>query len=177
MTSRLATLAVFVVLLTVGVFLGSALSQRWQAPDATAGDVLPVRRVQGRVRVEVKNGGGVAGMARAATDALREGGFDVVYYGNASTFDRDSSVVLDRVGRVDLARAVADRLGIPRVLSEPDSNLYLDVTVVLGEDWAPPAASAEEASAELPWWDPRGWLRERGPAPTGPLADPSPHDG
>lgn len=177
MSSRVATLAIFVVLLTVGVFLGSALSQRWQAPDATAGDVLPVRRAQQRVRVEVRNGGGVAGMARAATDALRDGGFDVVYYGNASTFGRDSSVVLDRVGRIDLARAVADELGIPRVISEPDSNLYLDATVVLGEDWAPPAVSAPETRAELPWWDPRRWLGERGPAPSGPLADPSPDDG
>jgi hypothetical protein len=176
--SRVGALAVFVVVLAVGAFLGSALSQRWMPPDAAAGGVLPVRPFQGRVRVEVRNAGGRAGMARAATDQLREGGFDVVFYGNAASFDRDSSVVLDRVGRPDMARAVADALGIPRVLSQPDSNLYLDVTVELGEDWAPvPAAAEVEPAAELPWWDLRRWVGERGTTPSGPLVDPSPQDG
>jgi hypothetical protein len=165
-----------VVILTLGVFLGSAIAQRWELPAESEGGVLPVRREQGRVRVEVRNGGGQAGLARAATDVLRERGFDVVFFGNAASFDRDSSVVLDRVGRVDVARDVADALGIPRVLSQPDSNLYLDVTVVLGEDWTaperePPTESDEE---HLPWWHPRRWLtgREREPLPQGPIADP-----
>ncbi|HZG44358.1 MAG TPA: LytR C-terminal domain-containing protein, partial [Longimicrobium sp.] len=68
--------------------------------------------------------------------------------GNAPGFSPDSSVVLDRVGQVSHARAVADALGISRVESRPDANLYLDVTVVLGKDWAArnperPAAAAQ----------------------------------
>lgn len=179
MRSRLVGLAVFVVVLAVGALLGSAISQRWQPPDATAGGVLPVRQNQGRVRVEVLNGGGRAGMARAATDRLRDGGFDVVFYGNEGAFDRDSSVVLDRVGRPDMARAVADQLGIPRVLSQPDSNLYLDATVLLGEDWVEaPAASAEtESRSALPWWNPRRWIGEAGRVPSGPMVDPGPDEG
>jgi hypothetical protein len=180
---RLGGLALIVVILALGVFMGSALSQRWQVPEAEGG-VLPIRRPQSRVRVEVRNGAGQVGLARAATDVLRDHGFDVVFYGNADAFGRDSSVVLDRVGRVDLARDVADALGIPRVLSQPDSNLYLDATVVLGEDWsAPEPASPSERDAKTPpWWHPKRWVGARKPsgqepAPAGPVADPGQSDG
>jgi hypothetical protein len=98
-----------------------------------------------RVRVEVLNGGGRVGVARSATSLLRDRGFDVVYYGNAGSFDRDSSVVLDRVGQMAWAEAVAEALGIGNVRSEPNPNLYLDVSVVLGRDWMPPDTDRGEA--------------------------------
>jgi hypothetical protein len=112
-----------------------------------------------RVRVEILNGGGLDGVARAATARLRGVGFDVVHFGNAPAFDRDSSVVIDRVGRRDLARAVADALGIPNVLSQPDSNLYLEVSVLLGRDWSEgsPTATDPEPSGGA-WWDARTWI-------------------
>ena len=88
-----------------------------------------------RIRVEVLNGGGRAGMARLATEELRDRGFDVVYFGNGSPVE--ASVVLDRVGRPDLARDVARGLGVERVLSEADSSRFVDVTVHLGPDWGP----------------------------------------
>jgi len=112
-----------------------------------------------RVRVEILNAGGLDGVARAATAQLREVGFDVVHFGNAVAFDRDSSVVVDRVGRPDLARAVADGLGIRNVLSQPDSNLYVEVSVLLGRDWSaiPPPTSGEVSSGD-PWWDARRWI-------------------
>jgi hypothetical protein len=112
-----------------------------------------------RVRVEVLNAGGVSGLARAATERLRVVGFDVVHFGNARAFDSDSSVVIDRVGRPDLAEAVANALGIGNVLTEPDPNLFVDVTVLLGRTWSGPTGAG--ASGEPPTrapWDPRGWL-------------------
>jgi hypothetical protein len=114
-----------------------------------------------RVRVEVLNGGGRAGMARAATDELRDAGFDVVDMGNAASFDRDTSVVLDRIGRMDLARGVADALGIHSVEAQPDSGLYVEATVILGADWKPRderISSGLEGSA-VPWWDLRRFWR------------------
>jgi hypothetical protein len=88
-----------------------------------------------RVRIEVLNGAGQAGLAREATDRLRERGFDVVYFGNAREFGQDSSIVLDRVGREEAAQVVANALGITTVRSDPDSTLLLEVTVILGKDW------------------------------------------
>jgi len=160
MAGRIRAVVAFVVVLVAGAFLGSALSQRWQDRAVGAGAV-PGPRGGARVRVEVLNAGGASGMARKATERLRERGFDVVYFGNARTFGRDSSLVIDRVGDVRTARSVADALGIRRVRSLPDSNLYLDVSVLLGTDWTPaPARPEGEENAGRAWWDPRGWWRQ-----------------
>jgi hypothetical protein len=88
-----------------------------------------------RVRVEVLNAAGVPGIARDATRRLRDGGFDVVYFGNAPTFAIDSSLVVERAGGAEGARRVARALEIDRVESRPDTSLYLEVTVILGRDW------------------------------------------
>ncbi len=92
----------------------------------------------GRVRVEVLNAAGTPGLARAATRVLRERQFDVVYFGNASRFNRDSSMVIDRGSASKNAQRIAELLGIPRVRVQADTTLYLDVTVVLGRDWRVP---------------------------------------
>lgn len=110
-----------------------------------------------RVRVEVLNAGGVDRLARDATEYLRDFGFDVVDFRNARDVGADSSLVLDRVGREETARAVAEALGINNVRSQPDSNLYVDVSVMLGSEWhrpGPPEAEQEQPA----WWDPRGWF-------------------
>jgi hypothetical protein len=125
------------------------------APSAT-----PALWTQGRVRIEVLNAGGAAGMARRATSVLREAGFDVVSYGNlSSTFDpsRPSSVI-DRVGRMDIAQAVANTLGIDNVQSDPDPNLYIDVSVVLGHEWIGEGSPADAEVDPRPFWDPRSWF-------------------
>lgn len=162
MGQRLRVLVMVVVVSSAGILLGSALSQWWKAGSGPAPpSALPGAR--GRVKVEVLNGGGLAGVAREATQALRDRGFDVVYYGNAESFSQDPSVVLDRAGRMDLARSVAEALGIRSVRSEPDSSLFLDVTVRLGPEWAQPGGPREEGGGPLPWWDPRRLFRRTDP--------------
>ncbi|HSG10031.1 MAG TPA: LytR C-terminal domain-containing protein [Longimicrobiales bacterium] len=159
MKGRLRAIGVFGVILAVGALVGSALSQ-WTG-RTSQGEPEPGRKeARERIRVEILNGGGHAGAAREATDQLRDVGFDVVFFGNAGSFDLDSSVVLDRTGRVEAARDVADALGIRNLRSEPDSNLYLDVSVVLGREWMPSASREPEVTEEAvrPWWDPRGWM-------------------
>ena len=81
-------------------------------------------------------------MARAATDYLREAGFDVVGIGNARSFDQEASVVIDRVGNRGTATRVAEVLGIDSVASELDPNLFVDVTVRLGAGWSIPQEPA-----------------------------------
>lgn len=116
-----------------------------------------------RVTVEVLNGGGVPGVAGTVRDLLRDEGFDVVYSGNASSFDHASTVVIDRTSRGEGAEAIAHSIGASELRVEPDSTLLVDVTVVIGADWTPeswqgvtgfvPTASAE--STERSWWDVR----------------------
>lgn len=160
MWSVLRAVAAFAVVLAAGALLGSAITQ-W-APSSEAPDSVPVQpQIGERIRVEVLNAGGRPDMARRATDLLRRRGFDVVYFGNAETFEQDTSRVLDRVGRLDAARAVAEALGIGRVRSEVDRNLYLDVTVRLGSEWEPADAVAESAARDsAEWWDVPALIRE-----------------
>ncbi|HSU16501.1 LytR C-terminal domain-containing protein [Longimicrobium sp.] len=148
---RAQTVGIFATLAAVAVLLGSVgwgvreyLRGPRAADPAAAADSArgpAARAPAGRVRVEVLNATTTHGLARQATDVLRDHGFDVVQTGNAGRGTRpDSSVVIDRVGRLDMARQVADALGIHRVQAQRNANLILDVTVVLGRDWRAPAA-------------------------------------
>jgi hypothetical protein len=103
-----------------------------------------------RVRVEILNGGGVPGAAARATDLARAAGYDVVYFGNASTFEHTESEVVDRVGRTDFARGVAEVLGIDSLRSELDEDLYVDLSVILGQDWQPPDAPGDDSGTPEP---------------------------
>ncbi len=143
---RLQTFGIFATLVLVAVLIGSFAAQYLnprsrapaRAPDspsaAARSDAVPA----GRVRVQVLNASGRPGLAREATRVLRDRGFDVLEFGNGKGFPPDSSVVLDRTGRTEVARQVADAANIRRVTARPDSSLYLDATVVLGRDWRAP---------------------------------------
>ena len=131
------------VALGVILLLGSSVMQWIPEETASGGPVFspaqdPQDAQEVRITVDVRNAGGIDGMARAATDYLRGAGFDVVGLGNARSFDQETSVVMDRVGDPDAAARVAEVLGIDSVTSEPDPNLFVDVTVRLGAAWTIP---------------------------------------
>lgn len=161
MRSSLQLLLLFATLLAVAALVGSFLTSLGGGAPGTAVDPAaePVR-----TRVEVLNGTTRAGLARSATERLRDAGFDVVYFGNGPR--TDSTLVLDRAGRPAAARAVAEALGIQRVTSRPDPGLYLDATVILGADWPP---RPDTAGASRGWWARfrRWWRRERRRGRTG----------
>jgi hypothetical protein len=89
-----------------------------------------------RITVEVLNGTGRAGAARAATRMLRRQGLDVVYFGN--TEERtDSTRVIVRRGDPGRGRDVRQALGVGRILVEPDTLRRVDVSVIVGQDFRP----------------------------------------
>jgi hypothetical protein len=123
------SLAVLVLLasMTLGLRAGS-----------TGAEIFPVSVPapgSERVQVEILNGAGIDGLARATTDRLRARGFDVVFFGNAGAQAREISVVLDRGRNPEGAARVARELGIESVEVAIDTTLYLDATVILGPDW------------------------------------------
>lgn len=195
MGARIRGVAVVVVVLAVGAFLGSTVRQvvapgAIKAPEedpAGAGREADGAIPAERVRVEVLNGSGRGGVAQEATDYLRDSGFDVVYFGNADHFGYEASAVIDRVGRPDLARAVARAMGIVNVRSEPDSTRYLDVSVVLGQEWhePPEVPGVSEGASFRAWWDLRRLFDDHerpagppgSPGPPGRMADPGNDEG
>ena len=105
-------------------------------PSLGAGEARAPEGV--RVRVEVLNATRTRGLARRATRHLRDRGFDVVLVGT-SPETHDSTVVIDRTGHPEWAALVAEVMGGARVRSAPDSLRYLDITVLVGASWRPPA--------------------------------------
>ncbi len=120
-----------VAVILIGAAMTGGGSTREPAPDASAPE-------GSRVRVQVLNATQARGLARRAARHLRDRGFDVLEMGTAPE-QRDSTLVLDRSGHPDWARRVAEALGGARVEARPDSSRYLDVTVLLGRSWRPPA--------------------------------------
>ena len=138
---RLVTALAVLSLLGAGFLLGSFWLEWRDVPLGASADSVPTSAVnlpagwEQRVRVEVLNGFGRPGAARAAAEALREMGFDVVYFGNADSFEHDSTLVLRRSGDRTGVRRVADSLGVGRVEERIEPELHLDGTVVLGPEW------------------------------------------
>lgn len=130
-----------IVLIAIGLAL-----RAWVARDGARGGTVSnasaeVERVvpdSVRIRVEVLNATTIRGLARTATFHLRDLGFDVVGSGNSAE-RHDSSVVIVRSGRTEWGELAAKALGGARVESRPDTSRYVDLTILLGTGWRPPA--------------------------------------
>lgn len=130
------TLATVLALATIGA--GATALRARQQP---AGTVSPSPEVHApadvRIRVRVLNATRTHGLARRATRYLRDRGFDVVESGNSGEM-RDSTIVIDESRHAEWAALVAKAMG-GRVVSRTDNSRYLDVTVLVGASWRPPA--------------------------------------
>jgi hypothetical protein len=151
--SRFEMAALIAALLLVAAFITSFLTGVIRRPDtpdvvSTPAAVAPAAPKAIKGRVEVLNASGRSGLARAVTLELRDAGFDVVYFG--TTRARETSTVIDRVGKPDIARAAAASLSIASIETKRDSTLLLDATIVLGSDWQERQAKEQTEQA-------RGW--------------------
>jgi len=89
-----------------------------------------------RVRVQVLNGSGRNGLARRATQQLRDYGYDVVDYASRGDSTRETEVQVTDASRA-WGERVVKALGRGTV-RQRDGNLgYVDVVVLLGRDWQP----------------------------------------
>jgi hypothetical protein len=98
-----------------------------------------VRAPEGvRIRVQVLNTTKTRGLARRATRLLRDRGFDVVELGTVGP-TMDTTLVLDLSGHPAWADAVAKVMAPAHTRARRDSSRYLDVAVLVGSSWRPPA--------------------------------------
>lgn len=137
---------ILVALVLLGAIIGGAVvATRKAAPPRPGGMVVALGKSDARapagarVRVEVLNASRVIGLARRATLYLRDRGFDVVESGNAAGARRDTTLVLDRSGHDAWAASVAQAMGGAPIVTRPDTSHDVDVTVLVGAAWRPPA--------------------------------------
>jgi LytR cell envelope-related transcriptional attenuator len=99
----------------------------------------PIPGDRGRaITVEVLNASGRPGSARVGTRMLRQAGIDVVFFGNAGDAGTalDSTRIIVRRGDANVGQRVRAALGQGRVEVQLDSAKLLDVSVLLGTDFA-----------------------------------------
>jgi len=138
--ARLRIVVALIALCAVAAVAG-ALSLRSSRPDHLPTHAFPIPSADDRITVEVLNGSGLAGRARSATRVLRRQGLDVVYFGNweGDGLVRATKIVVRRGSDQAAARRVAQALGAGTVVVDVDTLRRVDVSVILGQDWRPPA--------------------------------------
>lgn len=107
----------------------------WQhKPQPITQNPTPIQNI----RIEVLNGCGTDGIAGQLSDRLRDLGFDVMTQGNAESFNYPETLVIDRTGKPDYARQVADMMGTKNQIQQmtPDPFRIEEITVVIGRDYA-----------------------------------------
>ena len=122
----------------VGAVLAAATATALPARRGLSHAANRADRSGQRVRVQVLNATRVRGLGRRAMLYLRDQGFDVVEVGTTKVL-QDTTLVLDRSRHPEWARNIATSLGAARVETRPDTSRYLDVTVLVGSSWRPPA--------------------------------------
>jgi len=121
-----ARLALTLALALVGACRHRTVPQAFAIP----GDAGPA------LTVEVINTTGKSGLARSGTRLLRSAGIDVVNYFASSDKPLDSTRIVVRRGTAATGERVRAVLKIGRVVVQPDSTRLVDVSVLLGADFA-----------------------------------------
>ncbi len=111
-----------------------------QLPTVAALDDTTARAPQGvRVRVRVINTSGTSGLARRATQHLRDYGFDVVDFTTGRTEPSADTRIAVHTGHPEWASRLKKALGVGTIGTDADTSRYVDLTVFVGRDWRPPA--------------------------------------
>jgi hypothetical protein len=127
--------AVFFLFLGCAAFLSYLYFAQGKKPQPGSDvPVVPSKVIQ----MDVLNGCGARGAGSKITKMLRGMGFDVVELKNYSSFNVTETLVIDRVGNLAAARRVASALGVraSNVVQQINPDYFVDVTVVIGDDYA-----------------------------------------
>ncbi len=121
------------LILVVGLLMYAGFSavqaQRQRSFDRKRAERFP------QIRVEVLNATGVNGLAKRVSWRLRDMGFDVVYYGNA-TDTLSKTVIIERAdSSLSNAKEMAWAINCKEITFEPDPDGLLEITLILGLDY------------------------------------------
>lgn len=141
-----------VILLTMAAVVLSVASAAWWTTRDN--DDLPLSTAEAvaeldpdamapegeRVRVRVLNATTTSGLARRLTNLARDLGYDVVDYGTESLDRREVTTIVVHTGQTEWARRLARGIGADSIEPSTDTLRYVDLTVLIGTDWKPPAS-------------------------------------
>jgi anionic cell wall polymer biosynthesis LytR-Cps2A-Psr (LCP) family protein len=116
-----------------GDLLREAVTQTMEANASS--EFVPPEELT--ITVEVLNGTKTAGRAALARAVFQSYDLEVLSPANADRDTYDNTVVLDRKGKLENARKVADIIGCTKVYTQldPQMDQAVDVTVILGKDF------------------------------------------
>lgn len=124
------TVVVYVLIILLAAFLVSLLFM------LTREDPEAIYRKNSNIRVEVLNGCGVNRLALKVTNILRKQGFNVIKIGNTETQDFQNTVIIERSDEtLKHAEYMSERIGCKNIGEDIDPGLYLEVTIIIGEDY------------------------------------------
>jgi polyisoprenyl-teichoic acid--peptidoglycan teichoic acid transferase len=92
-------------------------------------------------KVEVLNGAGVEGLAKATSEWLQAQGLNVVNFDTADRSDYTASVIVNYTGKPYTTGWLAKTFNVTTIISRPDPSSPVDVRIILGSDWHVPAAT------------------------------------
>lgn len=123
---------------------GEPLEPEKVAPGSNGtSTVSPVAIKPSAITLTVRNGAGVSGLAKTASDLFVKAGFPVKESGNMNQFVYSKTLVVFKTGTDAKAGVVREELGYGDVV--PAAGLYkfnTDVLVIVGKDWHTPTASS-----------------------------------
>lgn len=133
------TIILFLILVIYFSFslINNSLKSEKEVKDITDSSKNLTNQPNLTIQLDVQNGTRENGIATRITEYLRKNGLDVVEIGNYKSKDIEKTLIIDRSGDKNKAMRVAKILGLDNrnVIQQLNSSLYLDVTVVIGNDF------------------------------------------
>ena len=90
--------------------------------------------ITGDIRIEVLNGTGESGAAKAVARALMKRKVDVLYVGNADGFDYAETVLIARSRKSEI-KSLGELLGCSRFIEQLKDDTMVDATLIIGADY------------------------------------------
>jgi len=128
--SKTGKVGIYILIVLLGAFLISmAIMFHREDPEE-------IYARNSNLRVEVLNGCGVNRVALRVANLLRRQGFNVVKIGDANNKSFEKTVVIERNNiNMENARYFAKRISCKIIGKDIDPTLYLDVTIIIGNDY------------------------------------------
>jgi hypothetical protein len=92
-------------------------------------------------KIEVLNGAGVEGLAKATSEWLTAQGINVANFDTADRSDYTTSVIENYTGKPYTTGWLAKTFNVATIISVSDPNSPVDVRVILGSDWQVPSGT------------------------------------